>query len=180
MLGLTQKEKDIALYVALQDFSPEKLQRAIDKGANVNAPRGDFAAPLFKVFSIYERSTVEEALAILLKAGADPNVTAGSGQSVMQYALRSYRGELPAIRALIAAGANVDARDNAGDTALQTALDRKSWDVAQLLVDCGGHREHTNEAGRSVIAAAIHNDAPPALVKRLFDVGIDVNAGGCL
>lgn len=178
MLGLTQKEKDYALYVALQDFSPGKLQRAIDKGANVDTPRGDFAAPLFKVFSIYEKSTVEQALAILLKAGANPNVTDAGGQSVIQAALRSYRGDLPSIRALVEAGADVDARDDSGDTALQTALDRKSWDVAQLLVDNGGHREHTNDGGRSVLAAALQNDAPASLVKRLFDVGIDVNAGG--
>lgn len=178
MLGLTQKEKDDALYSALEDFSPGKLQRAIEKGAGLDSAHGDYASPLFKVFSIYEKATVDQALAILLKAGANPNVTDARGRSVIQAALRGYRGDQSSVRALIEAGADVDARDDGGDTALQTALDRKAWDVAHLLIDNSGHREHTNREGRSVLVAALHNDAPASLVKRLFDVGIDVNAGG--
>lgn len=178
MLGLSQKEKDQALYAALDDFSPDQLQRAIDKGANLEGRAGQYATALFKAVASYERSTVKDASEILLKAGANPNALNEAGQPVMQAALTGYRGDAALARILVAAGADVHARDPQGNTALHVALQRKLWDVAGFLIDAGGHKNHTNDAGQSVLSRAIENDAPADIVKRLLDVSIDVNAGG--
>lgn len=178
MLGLTQKEKDLALNAALDEFSADQLQRAIDKGGNVNGRGGRYATPLFKAVAMYEGSSVLRAVEILLKAGANPNAVNDERQSVMQAALTGYRGDKDLIGMLIAHGADVHAQDPQQNTVLQTALQRKRWDVAEMLIGMGGHRHHTNLAGQSVLSRAIENDAPPGVVERLFDVGIDMNAGG--
>ncbi len=177
MLGWTQKEKDYALYRALDDFSASGLEKAIKSGADVNNQRYRSGVPLFKAFGIYDRENVLFAAKTLLEAGANPNMFDRENiQTVMHAALDSTRGGLPLLKALIDAGGDIHLADHHGSTPLFVALRRKSWDAAQYLVDLGGHRTHTNEYNQTLAAQAIEHDAPPALLARLFETGLDVNA----
>ncbi|HYD18998.1 MAG TPA: ankyrin repeat domain-containing protein [Patescibacteria group bacterium] len=175
MLGLSKKEKDYALYKALEDFSAGQLTTAIRKGGDVNVRRGRYAAPLFKALSIYEKSSATQAVKILVGAGADVNARDEDGRSVLQAAIDSHQNYLPLVDYLIEAGADVMGADDLSNTPLFTALRRNAWEVASRLVDEGAHAEHTNLYSRTLAMAAVENNAPPALLARLFDTGLDVN-----
>src|SRR6201999_4407432 len=72
----------------------------------------------------------------LLKAGADPNTTIpSSGETVLMTASRT--GKTEPVRALIEAGARVDATDRKGQTALMWAADEDHAEVITLLVQSG-------------------------------------------
>lgn len=177
MLGLSQKEKDYALYAALDNYSRADLEKAIKARADVNNMRYRAGPPLFKAVSMYDRNSVEQAVTLLLAAGADPNkFNHDNTQAVMHAALDSTRGGVQVLRALIDAGGNIHLPDHQGSVPLFYALRRKAWDSAKHLIELGGHRTHTNEFKQTTAALAIEHDAPPALLARLFETGLDVNA----
>ncbi|MDI1227119.1 MAG: ankyrin repeat domain-containing protein [bacterium] len=177
MLGWSQKEKDYALYSAIDDFTPARLAKAIKSGADVNTTRGRNGAPLFKAVAMYDRKESLSAVKILLEAQADIHMLGGETEyTVLHAAIDNTRGGVPMATALVEAGADIHAVDTKGNTPLQIAIYRKAWDVASYLVDIGGHKNHTNEAGLTILARAVENDAPAALIARLFDTGVDVNA----
>lgn len=177
MLGWSQKEKDYALYRALDEFSATGLEKAIKSGADVNNQRYRSGVPLFKAFSIYDRDNVAEAVQMLLDAGANPNkFDRENTQTVMHAALDNTRAGLPVLKALIAAGGDIHVTDHLGSTPLFNALRRKSWDAALHLIDLGGHKTHTNNYNQTLAGQAIENDVPPGLLARLFETGLNVNA----
>jgi ankyrin repeat protein len=177
MLGWSQKEKDYALYQAIDEFSREALEKAIKSGANVNNERYRSGAPLFKAVGMYNQDQILAATSMLLTAGASPNMfDRERTQSVMHAAADSTRGGVALMSALVEAGGDIHLPDHHGSVPLFNAIRRKSWDVATMLVDKGGHKVHTNNYNLTIAAQAIEHDAPPALLSRLFETGLDVNA----
>lgn len=177
MLGWSQKEKDYALYQAIDEFSVAALEKAIKSGANVNNERYRPGAPLFKAVGMYTQEQMLLAATMLLQAGALPNMfDREKNQSVMHAAADSTRGGVPLMKALIEAGGDIHLRDHLGNPPLFNAIRRKSWDVATMLVDKGGHKIHTNNYNQTIAAQAIEHDAPVALLSRLFETGLNVNA----
>ncbi|MGH9332103.1 MAG: ankyrin repeat domain-containing protein, partial [Vicinamibacterales bacterium] len=72
----------------------------------------------------------------LLKAGADPNATYGECETPLMTAARA--GSVPAVRMLLAHGANVNAREAwRGQSALMFAAVEDHADVAKVLIDAG-------------------------------------------
>src|SRR5262245_10656532 len=72
----------------------------------------------------------------LLKAGADPDTAAPGGETVLMTAARA--GRLDAVRALLAHGADVDAREaTRGQTALMWAAAEGHAEVVRALVGAG-------------------------------------------
>ncbi|MGE0815559.1 MAG: ankyrin repeat domain-containing protein [Vicinamibacterales bacterium] len=98
-------------------------------------------------------------------------------------------GDLAAIRALAAAGVDLDAStatarvfvfpdlDHRGWTALQHAVQKERIDVVRLLLECGAHPDarETGTATTPLVIAAGHED--PAIAKLLLDAGADVALG---
>ncbi len=62
---------------------------------------------------------------ILLEAGADPNYGAGkSGLTALMWACRKFDEQLEMVRALLEAGAEVNAKSNYAETPLSIANER--------------------------------------------------------
>jgi ankyrin repeat protein len=75
---------------------------------------------------------------LLLEAGADANKKAHS-QDRTPLHVAAVSGQAGPVRALLAAGARVDARDEHGRTALELAesLDRRGAEIARILREAG-------------------------------------------
>ncbi|CAG0996156.1 protein phosphatase 1 regulatory subunit 27 [Burkholderiales bacterium] len=66
-------------------------------------------------------------------------------------------GDLARVRELLASGANADARDAGGATALMHAAHAGRLDVVRALLDAGADANATDERGWGALAKACHN-----------------------
>jgi ankyrin repeat protein len=92
-----------------------------------------------------------------------------------QQATRS--GDLVQIRALLAAGQDVNKRDQHGQTALMNAARSGQEDVVRLLVDSGADLNVTAKYNLTALMLAIIN-GQRAIAKLLIAAGADVQARG--
>jgi ankyrin repeat protein len=82
-------------------------------------------------------------------------------------------GNVDALRALIAAGAEVDARDGHGQTALMNAAREGHIEIVRLLVAHGADLNHTAKYHLSALMLAVLNGRD-AIVGVLADAGADL------
>jgi ankyrin len=80
-----------------------------------------------------------------------------------------------AVRALIQKGANVNAADGDGTTALHWAADRDDLATVDLLIRSGARVNAANDLGATPLWAACLN-GNPAIVRRLLQAGANPNA----
>jgi ankyrin repeat protein len=74
-----------------------------------------------------------EAVARLIKAGADPDTRAADGRTALMHA--ATNGHFDTVRALMINGAHKELTDNAGRTAFDYAFEKKYVDIIALLRD---------------------------------------------
>jgi ankyrin repeat protein len=97
--------------------------------------RGDHT-PLYCVANECGSETGVDIVRALVRAGADVNTDGGvTGATALHMAAR--RGHVEIARALLDAGAAVNARDRKGDTPLQRAIKCRKNAVARLLRERG-------------------------------------------
>jgi ankyrin repeat protein len=110
---------------------------------------------------------------MLLKAGANANAVLPSGETVLMTASRT--GSVEGVKALIAAGANVNAKENVrGQTALMWAVAERHVAVAQALVESGANVRERSESGFTpLLVAARAGDRD--LARLFLSRGADVN-----
>ncbi len=83
-------------------------------------------------------------------------------------------GDLERVRALIDAGADLDAQGDNGETALNTAILEGHVSVAGLLIDRGADLGARNRGGFTALHAAAYANAVE-IAERLLGKGADVN-----
>ncbi len=83
-------------------------------------------------------------------------------------------GDLERVRALIDAGADLDAQGDNGETALNTAILEGHVSVAGLLIDRGADLGARNRGGFTALHAAAYVNAVE-IAERLLGKGADVN-----
>jgi truncated hemoglobin YjbI len=99
-------------------------------------------------------STVE----LLLSLGADPNVLDGGSHTPLYSVANEHRGDgSGVVRALVRAGARVDANEGAKRcTALHMAARRGNVAIAKALLDCGASLEARDTHGDTPLQRAIN------------------------
>lgn len=86
-----------------------------------------------------------EALAVLIAAGASPDLADAEGQTALMHA--AFAGRAEAARVLIHAGAPVNATDKHGGTALSAAAFQGSRATVELLIRAGADLDSKNLDG---------------------------------
>ena len=104
---------------------------------------------------------------------AAPLVASGQSLPVL---IEAVKGRDPgAVRALIAGGADANATQGDGATALHWAAHHDDLDAANLLLDAGATASVANELGATPLwLAAVNGSAP--MIARLLEGGADPNA----
>jgi ankyrin repeat protein len=127
-----------------------------------------------------------EYLPSLIAAGAALTINArnSGGYTALTELIRHQFGRshpglatvmLPAVRLLLAAGADVNIPNRDGNTALMFAVAaRKSADLVRLLLDAGAVVDSRNAGGRTALLSAIGFQSLPA-VEMLLAAGADVS-----
>jgi ankyrin repeat protein len=99
-------------------------------------------------------------------------IGAGGGRPPLLDAARS--GDIAGLRALLKQGANVNASDGDGTTALHWASYRDDLDSADLLIRAGANVNATNDLGATPLWTASQN-ASAVMVARLLEAGANPN-----
>lgn len=101
------------------------VKTLLDAGANPNVKPSNGAGPLFQA------AHSAEIVALLLAAKANPNVTDDYGQTPLMNAIQN--DAIKSVEAFIAGGADLNARDRSGSTALTLAQNTMRTEIAEIL-----------------------------------------------
>ena len=137
------------LYGIAQAGTPQDMQAAIDKGANVNEAVGGMT-PLI-IAAWYNKDP--EVITMLVKAGADIEARDSvHGKTALLWA--AYANPNPEVTAaLLKAGADLEARDKVdGMTALMWAIQfNKNLDVITVLLNAGADAKAKDQVGLTTL-----------------------------
>ena len=110
--------------------------------------------------------------ALLLAVAAVPAAAAAPPETALADAAK--RADWTAVRTLLQQGADVDARQGDGSTALHWASYRNNREIADLLIRAGADVDAANDLGVTALWAACENGSS-AMVETLLAAGADPN-----
>jgi len=126
-----------ALMVAVQWDQEQLVRLLLARGATVDARSQQGRTALM----IACANGDDDLAALLIEAGADANATSKAGDRPIIDAAGSATAQAPAlVRRLMAAGAEVDAADGAGNTAFTAARKSESPHLREVLLALRGRR----------------------------------------
>ncbi|MBF5006799.1 ankyrin repeat domain-containing protein [Diaphorobacter caeni] len=132
------------LWFAIQpdQLNMEAVKTLVSLGADPSAqPIKDFGSPLD--FAFMSRKNPDDTLGLkllqaMLDGGMSPNNTAGGSMTLLQKAARSGNAfALDMVKLLLQRGADINARDRIGGSALYDSMTSQNPHIAQYLVQQG-------------------------------------------
>lgn len=101
-----------------------------------------------------------------------------SPQAPPELARAAYKGDAPAVKSLLAAGADINAVDGWGDTALHAACRKEpvSRTTVLALLDAKADVKRRNRDGELALHLALQGNADKEVIKALVAAGSDVLA----
>ena len=169
--GKTAKELLAAenIFAAAEVGDVESIKKLLAGGAEVNGKnKGGYTA-----LHLAAKRGQAAAAAALLEAKADIGLASKSGKTALHY-VAYYNGNLDLAKALLDAGAAVNAKDGKNKTPLDYALSKKRTELAELLRSKGGKTTKELAAAENIFAAAEVGDLEA--IKKHLEGGADVNA----
>jgi ankyrin repeat protein len=151
-----------------QDSAVKRIHLLADRGADVNYRNAAGQSPLtVAMFPGHAR-----IVRALLDRGADTHVT--GPYTPLHFA--AYASDTIRVVALLKAGADVNATDNAGRTPLLLAAEGADRSTLQALLDAGANVNVRDASGQTPLLQTLQANAPDAALL-LVRKGADVNAG---
>lgn len=152
------------------DKNPDFIERLIKYGADINARDNDGTSALGYATMYNENPYVSECL-INLGAG----VAEGNSSILINAAVNNSNPDI--IDLLVKHGANVNAKNDRGATALILAAGRASNpDVLEHLVEQGADINGKLDNGSTALSYAAALNSSPEIIDRLIQLGADVHA----
>lgn len=176
------------------------IELLLEKGAVINARRGDFPTPLIAAASngcvdntkallgggadvnargadshtaltrAAEKGNID-VVVVLLGAGADVNARGGDLDTTALTAAAKV-GNLEVVSLLLKAGADVNARGGAYDTALIAAAEKGNLDVVVLLLEAGADVNAKSADNTTAFSTAVEHNRP-SVKSALLKAGAD-------
>jgi ankyrin repeat protein len=162
-VSLADRSGNTALTIAISDDHPELIAALLKSGANVNASRPSFGTPLH--FALDNDKTA--AAEALLKGGANVTLAGPAGQTALMLAIRK---ESPLLPKLLAAKADVNARDDQSLTPIYYAIEAGSGAAVTALIKAGADVNLPLNNGDTPLGFARRNGTP-ALVELIKAAG---------
>lgn len=161
---------ETVLHVAARGGHNKIVSSLLKKGADKDALDNQGDTPL-RLAVENDHLTVVETL---VAAGASLHVLSSyDGYSVLDWA--SEQGKVLMMQAILGGGADVDARDRRGDTALHKAIENYQQDAVDALLDAGADIEmKTRDNDSTPLWQAVAYDFRTAMLA-LLQRGADVN-----
>lgn len=181
------------------------VQYLISVGVNVNSVSKDITSPILLAIYLEHAAIAEQLLAtrnvdvnirdehnqmllikclqqhkefvpMLLKAGADPNVTGNFEDTALMYAINIRDIEL--IKMLIKYGADVNLKNRRNEMALTLCIYREDVEVARILLDAGADpNSETNDSFPLLLATY---DGHLSVIQLLIKYGCNVRQANSL
>jgi ankyrin repeat protein len=180
------------LHYAARNGQKQAVEFLVAKGADVNVRSSEGRTPLFDAVDVGNR----DVAALLVSRGADVNIRDRNGQMSLDAALSrndtamaklltakgaegsiytfARLGDLDRVRACLEKGADVNARDPNGQTALHVAVNNEHRDVAELLISKGADVNAKDGRGDTPLICAVEK-GDRNTVTLLVTKGADVN-----
>jgi ankyrin repeat protein len=187
-VDITMDDGSTALYRAAFGGHSDVVRLLIDRGANIEAiaKASDFAGGKTIMHVITSRFGMHErfgrVVQLCCNAGADVNAVDHMGCTPLLLAVKNtglwyfVHGRFP-LQALLDHGANIDAEDEDGLTALHhAARERLHTAVIALLLAHGAQINARDRRGRTPLHLAGASVAGSNCKRMLLDSGADVNA----
>lgn len=144
----------------------------IKAGADVNAESDGLTALMMAA----EQGKILDMIS-LLKAGANANAKDFYGTTAMMLGLtHRYHSDIRVVSVLLGNGADVDAADNFGETALMNAVRYNlPPEVVAALLSAGANVNKKNNDGKTPLMLAALFNGQDEIVKRLLESGASVS-----
>lgn len=161
------------------------VQELLASGADANATTKLGETPLFFALRYWQGDENYAAgkahwtmLAnTLLAAGAKFDLTNSSGLTPLQLAASARNGNSEIVGLFIKGGANVNAAEEGGDSALHFAANSGKTENVKILLEAGANVHARGRGDDTPLHSATwHSDATAALIKLFIEAGADVNA----
>ncbi|XP_050391355.2 uncharacterized protein LOC126810372 [Patella vulgata] len=161
-----------ALHKAIATIAVKKK----NEGIETNSYTSDNSIPVFKIrksarFYINER-TIRSITEILLKFGADVNLSDNNGRTALMEAARACTRS--GLQCLVDAGAAVNLSDNNGRTALMEVARACNRSGLECLLEAGADVNLSDNDGRTALIVAAKN-RDRHILGSLLKAGADVN-----
>ena len=151
--------------------SVEDLKLLLDLGADPNVTDEKRVTVLMRiagtsqVLSKEEQKRVENATRYLVRRGARVNAVDHRGNTALFYST-DHPGNIPATRALVAAGIDINLKNSAGFPALLSALNEDEEQVL-FLIDHGADVKFVTDDGSTSLIIAAASDQAKSVAKLL-------------
>ena len=171
-LNIADVEGNTCLHHAVTgECSKKTLQALVDKGANANARNVKNQTAL--IFGSCKGS--EDAINVLLNAGADANIVGDNGHTCLLAA--AFKGcSKETLQKIIDHGADVNARSVKNQTALILASFKGSEDAIYVLLNAEADANIVDDNGHTCLHAAARKGCSKETLQKIIDHGADVNA----
>jgi uncharacterized protein len=124
-----------------------EFERIIARGVNINARDSYGNTPLIEACTISSPLIVRELLAV----GANPNIKNYDNQTPLMRVVGEFSHRIEICTELIQVGAEIDAQDNDGRTALMNAANIGSPSCVKLLLDMSANKSIQDNNGKTAL-----------------------------
>ena len=154
-----------------REYDHDALQMLLDHGAPVNAMNKNHQTAY--MLACHQGNI--DAMCALVNAGADPNIADSWGNTGLHLAVQGGSSK-HVLEEIIAHGADVNAVNNEGATALMLACETWQKEFVNVLLRAGADTSICDVHGDTCLHKLLHRECDQETLEMLLDHGVPVNA----